>query len=988
MLAAGSALAAEQWMTGDWHQHSWFTDSTNFMGDVDMNTPANPIILNGPSVTDPKATFATGTYKGVIPQGFRYGLNFQANSEHGGNRGSHDAFGRFWDDTNFYGTTPAASIPLLGTVATYSSACSYLTTDSPSCSAGSHQVMWRWQELIAGSTFGTYMSAFDWITTLRGQYPETGSKYIMTGMEWNVPGHEHASTGCLENNGKCIAEFEYRFDQTDTDATGATSPQSIAAGINWTGKIQTSFYTTANGYPDYSATLGLKPLHAKSIEGLKWANDNHPNTMWINPGHIERAGCGTATDSGYSIAALRDMNNTAPSVFFGFEGMPGHQKASNRGEISATSCGGGTYGGAGTYIATVGGVWDNLLADGRKIYNFVSSDFHITRDDFYPGEYAKTYIKTKDTTTPGNFTQQDILNGMRSGNSYAVHGDLITDLDYKVIFKTPYGNKSATMGETLPLKAGNKVTVQIRFKDGSTNNNGDVATVHHVQLIQGTMNPAGRASKFNADGTPNTAFNTVNPAVATVVGTFDNDSTSTNPKWTVDAQGYKTITYTTTVQNDTFFRIRGTNLGYNVTDPAFGTDAAGNPLKNVPGTNSVTAAWKDLWFYSNPVFVTTTAPTQFVYTSDSHYGITRSAIANGATAAQPVNQALVATINALPAKTTPCDGGVNACATAVNSIDFVANTGDVANRQETGIQSAAASWAQFNTDYILGLNVKNASGTKAPLYLVPGNHDVSNAVGYYKTLTPAFDATSYVNIYNLMLKPSTPLTNAGFIGASAADAAVSYAANKVNYSRNIGGVHFIFLTMWPDSAARTWMESDLNSVSSTTPVVLFTHDQPDIETKHLMNPNVTRNHTINSTDKFENLVLGEATGGYASVAAITGTSDVEQAALTDWLRPRKNIVAYFHGNSNWNQFYAWPGRTAAGQPDGISLNTFRVDSPMKGEASKTDLTNLGSTVDPNRLSYQVISIDPAATQMTVREYRWNTKTWGDAKTVSLAPRAN
>jgi hypothetical protein len=51
---------------------------------------------------------------------------------------------------------------------------------------------------------------------------------------------------------------------------------------------------------------------------------------------------------------------------------------------------------------------------------------------------------------------------------------------------------------------------------------------------------------------------------------------------------------------------------------------------------------------------------------------------------------------------------------------------------------------------------------------------------------------------------------------------------------------------------------------------------------------------------------------------------------------------------------------------------------MKGEPSATD---------PSKLSFQVISIDPAATNMTVREYLWNTKTWGASTTVSLAPRS-
>jgi 5'-nucleotidase len=389
-----------------------------------------------------------------------------------------------------------------------------------------------------------------------------------------------------------------------------------------------------------------------------------------------------------------------------------------------------------------------------------------------------------------------------------------------------------------------------------------------------------------------------------------------------------------------------------------------------------------------------TVPTQFIYTSDGHYGITRSALDGSATTvgAHAVHQALVSSINALqsttvPVVSIPCDSGVNACSSTVGALDFIANTGDIANRMETAssVQSAAVSWTQFDTDYLQGLTVTDRSNTKAPIYLVPGNHDVSNAIGFYKAMSPAFDATSYVNIYNLMMKPTTLLTNAGFIGATpnAATAAASYAANKVYYSKDLGGVHFVFINMWPDSAARGWLESDLRKVSTTTPVVLFTHDQPDIETKHLMNPTAARNNTINSTDKFENLVYGEGAGGFASVATITGASTIEQAALAAWIKNHKNVVAYFHGNSNWNQFY-----TFTGPNNDISLNTFRVDSPMKGEASKTDLTNIGSTADPSRLSYQVISIDPAAANMTVREYRWNSKTWGDSTTVSLTPRVN
>jgi hypothetical protein len=963
MLFAGNALAAEKWMTGDLHQHTTFTD-----GSYPMNDLASATAIVSSAVTGPAR--ATLYRKGVMPQGYEFGLDFQANNEHGGSSGK-DNFNNAW------------------------------TTYGPGLTIGDSGTMWRWQTLISpanipGYIGPSYMGAADWIKTIRDNYAGAG-KIAMTGMEWNPPGHEHSSSGIVAGNSLPIAEFEYRFDNSDTDGTLTTT---TATTMGWSGKVLNATYNASA--PDYSTTLGLNKLHNKTVDAVKWMQTNYPTTSYVIPAHVERAGCGL-TGGAWNIAAFRDINDNAPTVAFGFEGVPGHEKSSGRGGFSASSCGGGTYGGAGTYVATVGGVWDNLLADGRKFWNIPSSDFHDENGaDFWPGEYLKTYTKVK-TANPAatTFTQEDVVNALRAGNSYTVPGNLISDLDYKVIFKTPFGSKTATMGETLYVKKGNKVTVQIKFKMPTTNNcqpgvNASAnfvcpaPSVHHVQLIQGKVNAANKPKKLidNDPTKPNTAYKTVDPTVASIVATFDNDQNSANPKWTTDAQGFTVMTFDVpNVQNDMFFRIRGSNLGYDVkkmsgTNVVYGTDAAGNPLKNTPGTNNADMAWEDLWFYSNPIFVSTEAPTQFVYTSDSHYGITRSAIySGGPTAAQPVNKALVATINALPAVATPCDAGVNSCATAVNSIDFVANTGDVSNRLEgTGGVTATTIWGQFTTDYINGLTVKDKSGAKASLFLVPGNHDVSNAIGYPKapmTTASNMDAGAYLGIYNLMMNPATALTNVDFVGTtpSFATAAASYDARRVHFSRDIGGVHFIFLGMWPDSVARTWMDSDLSSVSSTTPVVLFTHDQPVLETKHLISPAGKGVFNLTPSNyKFENLVTGEGANGLSAEANTTLPSTAEQTALATWLKNHKNIVAYFHGNDNANEFYKWTG------PNGdISLNVFRVDSPMKGNFSGAD---------PSLLSYQVISIDPAATQMTVREYRWNTKKWGAATTVSLLPRTN
>jgi hypothetical protein len=193
----------------------------------------------------------------------------------------------------------------------------------------------------------------------------------------------------------------------------------------------------------------------------------------------------------------------------------------------------------------------------------------------------------------------------------------------------------------------------------------------------------------------------------------------------------------------------------------------------------------------------------------------------------------------------------------------------------------------------------------------------------------------------------------------------------VNFSRTVGGIHFVFITVWPDSTARAWMEYDLRSVNRSTPVVLFTHDQPEAQAKHFTNPNGT--HDLNATDQFENLLTERLADG----ATIAAPTLMEQREFERFLTRHPNIRAYFHGNSNWNEFYDWtgPNHTAG-------LHVFRVDSPMKGAVSGDD---------ESRLSFHVASIDRVSDTLTVRECLWNVHpgdpsaplTWGESRTVTL-----
>jgi len=345
-----------------------------------------------------------------------------------------------------------------------------------------------------------------------------------------------------------------------------------------------------------------------------------------------------------------------------------------------------------------------------------------------------------------------------------------------------------------------------------------------------------------------------------------------------------------------------------------------------------------------------------VYTSDAHYGITREAF-QGKTKVEGyiVNGAMIKQINTISNLNIPNDKGVKSDE-KVGPVDYLFQTGDIANRMEHGDQSASESWNQFLKDYTSDLTLKDEKGNKTKLYVIPGNHDVSNAIGHFK-IKRATDAASMVGIWNMMM------------GSTKTSKNYNYDTDKIHYSFDRDGIHFVFLCIWPDSAERTWIDKDIANVHG--PVILFTHDQPDLENKHLTNPN--NPPTINEIDKFENLLVEKCKDGYKKGEPTT----IEQRSFSKWIKEHPMVKAYFHGNQNSNEFYTYTG------PDkDISLPTFRVDSPMKGDISAKDET---------KLSFQLITIDAVKKRLTVRECLWNTDpsnpakpiVFGESKTISL-----
>ena len=51
------------------------------------------------------------------------------------------------------------------------------------------------------------------------------------------------------------------------------------------------------------------------------------------------------------------------------------------------------------------------------------------------------------------------------------------------------------------------------------------------------------------------------------------------------------------------------------------------------------------------------------------------------------------------------------------AVDYLIQTGDIANRMEIPYQSAAASWAQFEEDYMHGVTLKNHQNQSAQTFV-------------------------------------------------------------------------------------------------------------------------------------------------------------------------------------------------------------------------------------------------------------------------------
>src|SRR5262249_30560497 len=139
-----------------------------------------------------------------------------------------------------------------------------------------------------------------------------------------------------------------------------------------------------------------------------------------------------------------------------------------------------TWGGFDWMTATVGGLWDSLLAEGKAWSITANSDSHQVyadiavrgggdfnangrfddpvygggnlapgNSDFWPGFYSRTHVGASD------FSYAAVMAGLRAGHVWVDHGGLISGIDVQV----RAGNDAAMLGDTLVARRGSRITL-------------------------------------------------------------------------------------------------------------------------------------------------------------------------------------------------------------------------------------------------------------------------------------------------------------------------------------------------------------------------------------------------------------------------------------------------------------------------------------------------------------------------------------------------
>ncbi|MFE3849955.1 PHP domain-containing protein [Streptomyces griseorubiginosus] len=421
---------------------------------------------------------------------------------------------------------------------------------------------------------------------------------IFQGLEWYIPAAEHctvfAAPGPHETD--LLTQFELAYD----------------------GKLL--------GYTEGAAgATDTARNEAHAVKAIKWLAEQrrsgYVDDVLVIANHPLRLGI----DSPHEMRAWRDA---APEIMIGMEGAPGAQGAALPGWRSPTSIRGEyenkpsaqswagypaeayvTYGGFDWATATVGGLWDSMLAEGSLYSITTNSDNHRTvfdtwkngdwpagqnfdntgklpdpvntdtpqpGSDFWPGEFSRTHVGVT------RYGYRSVMAGLRAGRVWVDHGHLLDGLDVRVKRDCDSG-RGVTLGGRLRVRKGERITLNVTVTSASRPNpQGILPELAHVDVIRGAVRgPVADRDTWRAPDTR-------------VVATKD----------VTGRKGTYTLRIPLTAGDESFYvRLRGSDGQRHGTGYLGASVDPHGPIPHEPGDGD---PWADTWFYSNPVFVDVT----------------------------------------------------------------------------------------------------------------------------------------------------------------------------------------------------------------------------------------------------------------------------------------------------------------------------------------------------------------------------------------------
>jgi len=439
---------------------------------------------------------------------------------------------------------------------------------------------------------------------IRAARRATPGTLVFQGVEWNIPAAEHGTVfvhpGAREV--EVLQGFEQGYDGVVNSALDPT-PANEALAI-----------------------AGLAYL-ARAVRGRRVADAlmlaNHPARKGLDSPH-----------------EIRNWRDDGARIAVGMEGAPGHQVAGVKLPLGPGQGRGGydnaptavsfagypaesyrTWGGFDWMTATVGGLWDSLLAEGKPWWITANSDSHkvyadwsknpvdnvtsapwdaagdsfdsfgrygdpvyaggiqTAYSDFWPGFYSRTHVGARTRS------YREVMRGMRAGRIWVDHGGLLDGLDVRLSVDGAH-TSGVTLGGVLTVKQGSSLTLTVKITPAAGPNRAQFQPkLNRVDLIAGdVVGPVDDRDLFQA---PNTK----------VLATWDTSLATTGPF---------SLTYVfPDVQAPFYVRLRGTDG--NRSAPGYlgaAVDPAG-PAQDVLGDAD---PWADLWFYTNPIWALTPSP--------------------------------------------------------------------------------------------------------------------------------------------------------------------------------------------------------------------------------------------------------------------------------------------------------------------------------------------------------------------------------------------